>query len=46
MPGKQVKDWDTYHAVREKGASKEKAVRIANAKKKKRKSKPKKKGAK
>lgn len=31
MPGSQVKDWDLYHALREKGYSKEKAARIANA---------------
>jgi hypothetical protein len=34
MPGKQVKDWSVYHAVREQGASKEKAAKIANSKKK------------
>lgn len=34
MPGKQVKDWDKYHALREDGASKEKAAKIANSKKK------------
>jgi hypothetical protein len=36
MPGKdhgpQIKDDSTYEALREKGASKEKAARIANAK--------------
>ena len=31
MPGKQVKDWDKYHALREDGASKEKAAKITNA---------------
>jgi hypothetical protein len=35
MPGKQVKDWKKYHALREDGASKEKAAKIANAKKRK-----------
>ena len=37
MPGKQVKDWDKYHALRKQGKSKESAARIANAKPKKRK---------
>ncbi|WP_373355831.1 Rho termination factor N-terminal domain-containing protein [Pseudoroseicyclus sp. CXY001] len=32
MPGKQIKDEATYKALREDGASKEKAARIANAK--------------
>ena len=31
MPGKQVKDWDKYHALRREGASKAKAARIANS---------------
>jgi hypothetical protein len=31
MPGKQVKRWDVYHALREKGESKEKAAKIANS---------------
>jgi hypothetical protein len=35
MPGKQVKDWPKYHALREEGASKEKAAKIANSQKKK-----------
>lgn len=37
MPGKQVKNWKQYEALREKGMSKEKAAKIANsgAKKKK-----------
>lgn len=35
MPGPQVKDWDKYHALREKGYSKEKAAKIANSGKKK-----------
>lgn len=30
MPGKQVKDWDKYHALRRQGMSKESAARIAN----------------
>jgi hypothetical protein len=30
-PGPSVKDKDTYEALRDKGASKEKAARIANA---------------
>jgi hypothetical protein len=33
VPGKQVKDWDMYHALREQGKSKESAARITNAKK-------------
>jgi hypothetical protein len=32
MPGKQVKRWDVYHALRRKGASKTKAAKIANSK--------------
>jgi hypothetical protein len=31
MPGKQVKNWDQYHALRRKGASKTKAAKIANS---------------
>jgi hypothetical protein len=31
MPGKQVKNWDKYHALRDKGMSKERAARITNA---------------
>jgi hypothetical protein len=31
MPGKQVKNWKTYHGLRKSGASKTKAARIANA---------------
>ncbi|MGR3564702.1 MAG: DUF7218 family protein [Heliomarina sp.] len=31
-PGPSVKDQDTYEALRDQGASKEKAARIANAK--------------
>lgn len=33
MPGKQVKNWKQYEALRKKGLSKEKAAKIANAKK-------------
>lgn len=32
MPGKQVRDWDKYHALRRQGKSKESAARIANDK--------------
>ena len=35
MPGNQVLNWDQYHALREKGMSKEKAARITNASAKK-----------
>jgi hypothetical protein len=31
MPGKQVKNWDQYEALRGKGMSKEKAAKITNA---------------
>ena len=31
MPGKMVKDWDQYEALRKKGHSKESAARIANS---------------
>lgn len=31
MPGKQVKDWPMYEALRRKGKSKESAARITNA---------------
>jgi hypothetical protein len=41
MPGPQVKDWDVYHALRERGASKEEAARIANAQAKKKRKKKK-----
>lgn len=37
MPGKQVKNWKAYEALRKKGMSKEKAARIANSKKKRKK---------
>ena len=35
MPGKQVKNWKQYHALRRAGKSKESAARIANASSKK-----------
>jgi hypothetical protein len=35
MPGKQVKDWPKYEALRKKGYSKESAAKMANSKKKK-----------
>lgn len=35
MPGKQVKRWDVYHALRRKGTSKTKAAKIANSKRRK-----------
>jgi hypothetical protein len=31
MPGKQVKNWKRYHALRRKGYSKSSAARIANS---------------
>jgi len=31
MPGKQVKNWKVYEALRREGHSKESAARIANA---------------
>ena len=37
MPGKQVKNWAKYHALRKQGKSKESAARIANAKPKRKK---------
>ena len=37
MPGKQVKSWAKYHALRKKGKSKESAARITNAQAKKKK---------
>lgn len=44
MPGKQVKNWKQYHALRKKGMSKGKAARITNAHaKRRRKSKKKRK---
>ena len=36
MPGKQVKNWKVYHALRKKGYSKTKSAKIANSKRKKR----------
>jgi len=33
MPGKQVRNWRIYHALRRKGKSKSSAARIANSKK-------------
>jgi hypothetical protein len=36
MPGKQVKNWPKYHALRRQGKSKASAARIANSKPKKR----------
>ena len=35
MPGKQVKNWRKYEALRRKGLSKTAAARIANSKRKK-----------
>lgn len=32
MPGKQVKNWRVYHALRKKGYSKQKSAKIANSK--------------
>lgn len=32
MPGKQVKNWNKYHALRRKGMSKTSAAKITNAK--------------
>lgn len=34
MPGKAVKNWSQYHALRRKGMGKKKAARIANSSKK------------
>jgi len=42
MPGKQVKNWKQYEALREKGMSKESAARITNAQSAKPKSRTKK----
>ena len=36
MPGKRVKDWGKYHALRREGKSKQSAAKIANAEKPKR----------
>lgn len=35
MPGKQVRNWSKYHALREQGKSKESAARISNSQEKK-----------
>jgi hypothetical protein len=35
MPGKQVKNWKQYHALRKKGKSKTSAAKITNASKRK-----------
>jgi hypothetical protein len=37
MPGKSIKNWRIYHALRRKGKSKESAAKIANAQSTKRK---------
>lgn len=37
MPGKQVRRWDIYHRLRQKGYSKTKSAKIANSKRGKRK---------
>ena len=34
MPGKQIKNWKKYHALRKKGKSKTSAAKIANSGKK------------
>ena len=39
MPGKQVKNWPKYEALRKKGMSKESAARITNAQAKKKRKK-------
>lgn len=44
MPGKQVKNWSVYHALRREGKSKASAARIANAQAKKARGRHKKKG--
>lgn len=31
MPGKQIKNWKQYHALRQKGMSKTRAAKITNA---------------
>lgn len=31
MPGRQIKDWNVYHALRRKSYSKSKSARIANS---------------
>jgi len=42
MPGKQIKDWKVYHALRREGKSKESAAKIANSQSKRKKTKTKK----
>lgn len=42
MPGKQVKNWRKYHALRKKGMSKTSAAKITNSKSGKKSSKGKK----
>lgn len=37
MPGKQVKNWKVYHALKKKGMSKKRSAMIANAQAKKKK---------
>lgn len=39
MPGKQVKNWRKYHALRKKGYSKSKSAKIANSGRRKKKRK-------
>jgi hypothetical protein len=34
MPGKQIRNWNKYHALRRKGMSKTTAAKIANSKRK------------
>jgi hypothetical protein len=41
MPGKQVKNWSKYHALRKQGKSKESAARITNAQSKRKRKKKK-----
>ena len=37
MPGKAVKNWQKYHALRRRGMSKTTAAKIANSKRKRKK---------
>lgn len=37
MPGKQIKNWRMYHALRRKGMSKTRAAKITNGRSKRRK---------
>lgn len=39
MPGKQVKSWSKYHALRKQGMSKTSAAKVTNATTKRRKKK-------